>query len=65
MAALLEIAVMGISKWEGWLVGYFVEQKLSFCFFKNYIDANVKSLGKVELLSSRQDCFMIKLKMSL
>lgn len=41
-------------------VGFFVKQKLSFPFIKNYIDVNMKILGKVELLSTGQGCFMMK-----
>lgn len=61
----MKVVVLRVSKWDGWLVGYFTEQKLPFSFVKDYVKANVKSLGKVNVLSLGQGCFMLNMRMNI
>lgn len=55
-----DIVMIMVSKQEDWLVGYFVEKKFPFSFVKIFFYANVKSLEKVEVLSTGQGCVMMK-----
>lgn len=57
-----EVVMLGVGKWEEWLVRYFVDFKLLFSYMKSYLDANQKRLGKYELLSNQYGCFLFKLK---
>lgn len=44
----LDVALLGAGKWEGWLVGYFVDSKPPFSYVKSFLESNQKSFGKIE-----------------
>lgn len=37
---LLEVTMLGANKWEGWLMVYFLDSKLSYSYVKSYFEAN-------------------------
>lgn len=38
-----------------------MDSKLSFSYLKNFLEANQKRFGKIELMANRQGCFLFKL----
>lgn len=61
MAPHLEITILGAGKWEGSLVGYFIDSQLPFSYIKGFMKANQKRFGKSELLANGQGYFLFKL----